>query len=279
MGKIRVRTLGEEDIEAKQKKELKTKREQKKLAKVPGLKGGQRVVTVGPTEEELAKLSESDAAREISLDKKPATGETQKKQKRKKERTRSKSYKTVAKMLDRAKKYSLADALELLEKLKRSKFDETVEIHVNTIETGISGSTVLPHGTGKVFRVAIADDAILSEVQNGKINFDILLAAPDFMPKLARVAKFLGPRGLMPNPKNGTLTKDPEKLAQSFKKGQINFKTEAKTPIIHLSVGKISFGQKKLSENIEKVLEAIKKEKIQKAILKSTMSPGIKLEV
>jgi large subunit ribosomal protein L1 len=113
----------------------------------------------------------------------------------------------------------------------------------------------------------------------GKINFDMLLASPEMMPKLARVAKFLGPRGLMPNPKNNTLTNDPEKVAASFKKGQINFRTETKSPIIHLSVGKISYGTKKLFENITTLIDAIKKERIRNVTLKSTMSPGIKLEV
>ncbi len=285
MGKIRVRTLGS-DQESIQKKELKIKREQKKLTKAPGLKGGQRIVAVGPTEEELAKVEVSKEenlpagkAGVSEASKREDEGIKKKAQKKKKERVRSKSYQAVARMLDGSKKYSLTDALELLEKLKRSRFDETVELHINTTEAGLSGSTILPHGTGKAFRVAIASDEVLSQVQKGKIDFDILLSSPAMMPKLARVAKFLGPRGLMPNPKNGTLTKDPEKLAQSFKKGQINFKTEAKIPIMHLSVGKISFGTKKLSENIQTALDAITKEKIRNATLKSTMSPGIKLEV
>ena len=99
------------------------------------------------------------------------------------------------------------------------------------------------------------------------------------MPKLARVAKILGPRGLMPNPKNGTLVKDPQKAAEEFKKGQINFRTELKAPILHVIVGKMSFGDKKLTENINTLIEAIKREKIRNVTLKSTMSPGIKLEI
>jgi len=99
------------------------------------------------------------------------------------------------------------------------------------------------------------------------------------MPKLAKVARILGPKGLMPNPKNSTLVKNPEKAAENFKKGQVNFKTEAKFPILHLTVGKISFGPKKLSENIDALIEAVKKEKIKTATLKSTMSPGIKLNI
>ena len=284
MGKIRVRALGEEALENKQKEKSKNKSKEKKLVK--GGKGGERIVSVGPSEEELAKLSASEkfsdsvVAREAS-DKKTVTTETQKKQKHRKtkERSRSKSYMLMAKVLDKSKKYTLPDGLALLEKLKRSKFDETVELHVNTIETGVSGSISLPHGTGKQIRVAIASDDILAKVEKGKIDFDILLAAPVMMPKLAKVAKILGPRGLMPNPKNATLVNDPEKALDAFKKGQINFKTEAKAPIMHLTVGKMSFGAKKLSENIETLIGAIKKEKIRNVTLKSTMSPGIKLDL
>ena len=181
--------------------------------------------------------------------------------------------------MDRSKKYKLTDALEMLTKLQRSKFDETVELHINTVETGLSGNITLPHGTGKTIRVAIADDDLLAKVALGKIEFDILLAAPQMMSKLARVAKILGPKGLMPNPKNATLVKDPEKAAQEFKKGQINFRTELKAPIMHLIVGKVSFGAKKLAENINALIEAIEKEKIRNVTLKSTMSPGIKLDL
>lgn len=290
MGKIRVRTLGEETLEQKQKTEAKQKANEKKFVK--GGKGGERIVSVGPSEEELSKIvivseanqSQTDQAKtaEPKPDKRPAKSDPLRREasKRKaKERSRSKSYQTVAQALDRNKKYTLLDGLSMLEKLKRSKFDETVELHINTTETGLSGNTTLPHGTGKIIKVAIANDDVLAKVVAGKIDFDILLASSQMMPKLARVAKILGPRGLMPNPKNATLVKDPEKAAENFKKGQINFRTEAKAPIMHLTVGKMSFGAKKLSENIEALIDAIKKEKIRNITLKSTMSPGIKLAI
>ena len=280
MGKIKVRTLGNEELENKQKQKAHKKAEQKKLVK--GAKGGERIVSVGPSEEELQAVIVSEEKQ--SQIKKVTASQTPRndkitKQKKAKERVRSKSYQIVAKILDKSKKYTLADGLSILEKIKRSKFDETVELHINTTETGVSGNTTLPHGTGKLSRVAIADDDVLAKVALGKIDFDILLATPIMMPKLARVAKILGPRGLMPNPKNGTLTKDPEKLALSFAKGQVNFKTELKAPIMHLTVGKMSFGAKKLSENISTLISAIKKEKIRNVTLKSTMSPGIKLDI
>jgi large subunit ribosomal protein L1 len=276
MGKIKVRTLGNEDLENKQKEQSKIKAKEKKFVK--GGKGGERIVSVGPSEAELAAL-------EVSKEEKPEAKEEIKKVKTKKSFKKAKkaphssSYQKVMGILDRGKKYKLNDALEVLQKLKRSKFDETVELHINTTETGVSGNITLPHGTGKQIRVAIADDDLLAKVALGKIDFDILLASPSMMPKLARVAKILGPKGLMPNPKNSTLVKDPEKAALEFKKGQINFRTELKAPIMHLIVGKLSFGSKKLSENIQSLIEAIKREKIRNVTLKSTMSPGIKLEI
>ncbi len=279
MGKIKVRTLGDESLENKQKEKSKQKAQEKKLVK--GAKGGERIVSVGPSEEELAKIVIVSEANQSQADKpkagKPKTAS--KKQKKEKKAPHSKSYQKVMATLDRNKKYSLLDGLSVLEKLKRSKFDETVELHINAIETGISGNTALPHGTGKQIRVAIADDDLLAKVAKGQIDFDILLAAPIMMPKLARVAKILGPKGLMPNPKNETLVKDPQKALEGFKKGQVYFKTEAKAPIIHLTVGKMSFGAKKLAENIQTLIDAIKKEKIRNITLKSTMSPGIRILV
>ncbi len=127
--------------------------------------------------------------------------------------------------------------------------------------------------------MAIATDELIEEIEKGKINFDILVATPQTMPQLAKVAKILGPRGLMPNPKNGTITQNPEALVKKFEAGQISFKTEAKAPIIHVSVGKFSFGDKKLKENIDTIIGAVKPENIQKATLKSTMSPGIKVQI
>ena len=137
----------------------------------------------------------------------------------------------------------------------------------------------LPHGTGKTTKVKIVDDALLAEIESGKISFDILVATPAMMPKLAKVAKILGPRGLMPNPKAGTITEKPEEVVKKYEGGVNNFRTELKAPIIHLTVGKLSFGEEKLSQNIKSAFDAVKKENIKTAVLKSTMSPGIKLQV
>ncbi len=288
MGKIRVKTLGAEDFEKQEKQKGKVKKEQKQARKMAkGAHGGERVVAVGPSEEELATVIASETkqsqTKEIAT---PLSAPRNDKKAQKKEKfaadkkaTRSKTYQTVAKLIEKNKTYSLSDALALLPSLKRAKFDETVELHINTTETGITGSVTLPHGSGKQIRVAIADDKIIAQVENGNIDFDVLLAVPQMMSKLARVAKFLGPRGLMPNPKNGTITTNPQEAAKKFAGGLMQYKTEAKTPIIHLTVGKVSFGEKKLAENIVTVLAAINASKIKTITLKSTMSPGIKIQI
>ena len=198
---------------------------------------------------------------------------------------RSKRYQEVAKLVDKTKVYSIADAVDLVKKTSTTKFDGSVELHLNLNpatmngKVDMRGSVRLPHGTGKEVRVAIADDKILSEVEAGKINFDILVAHPSMMPKLAKVARILGPKGLMPNPKTGTVGTDPEKIAANLSKGQVNFKTEPDHPVIHMIAGKVSFDDKKLVDNIDAVLDAVGRSKITKATLTSTMGPGIKLSV
>ncbi|MEK7534599.1 MAG: hypothetical protein AAB600_04645 [Patescibacteria group bacterium] len=280
MGKVRVKTLGVEEVEKQQKKEALKRKEQKKTAKVPGLKGGQRVVAVGPTEEELARLDELSAKqKKLEVQEVPKVSKEKAKDKTRDTRgARSSRYQTVAKLVEKTK-YTLSEALELLPKLHLSSFDETVELHINTIDKGITATAILPHGSGKKVRVAIANDQIISDVLRGKINFDVLLAEPSIMPKLARVAKFLGPRGLMPNPKNGTITTNPKELTKKYQGGQVNLKTESKYPIMHIVVGKLSFGQKKLLDNIQIVLNAVKLQNIKNVTLKSTMSPGIKVQL
>lgn len=205
----------------------------------------------------------------------------------KKGRERSENYKKAVAMVEKSKQYPVTEAVALLEKTHLAKFDETVELHINTASTGISGHITLPHGTGKTTKVAIlapskdaqAADELLKQIEAGKINFDVLVATPDAMPRLAKVAKVLGPKGLMPNPKNGTITPNPESVAKSYAGGQMHYKTEAKAPVMHVAIGKLSFGEEKLAQNIEAFLQAVRLENIKKAVIKSTMSPSIRLQL
>ena len=284
MGKIRVKTIGLEEEKLSGAKSAsggkKEKQEKDKKTHLPGMGGGERVVMVGPTEEELEKLEETKKQTpEITEGKlsgaKSASGGSKKASKKKE---RSKKYTAKIVTLDKNKQYSLKEALGILSKFEKAGFDETVELHINTLDGSVSGRMSLPHGTGKKTKVANATDELIAEIEKGKIDFDVLVATPQMMPKLAKVAKVLGPRGLMPIPKAGTITDKPEDVIKKFEAGQINFKTE-KAPIVHLSVGKLSFGPEKLSENIETAIDAINRSKIRNVTLKSTMSPGIKIQV
>lgn len=275
MGKVRVSTIGDEEKELKEKEAKDLKRAQKDAREAS--EAATKTENSEESNEEVTSNEEPQASTEAQTN--FETPKKTKKEKFIKKKVRSANYTAKVIQVDKNKSYSLADALELLRKVHMAKFDETVELHINTIEAGISGTMTLPHGTGKETRVAVATDEILAEVEKGKINFDVLIATPSQMPKLAKVARVLGPRGLMPNPKNGTISDNPEEAMKKFQGGQMGFKTESKMPIIHLAVGKISFEDSQLSDNIKTAISAVKKPRIRKITLKSTMSPGIRLQV
>lgn len=279
MGKIRIKTFGDKDQEKKEEEKRKREREQKKLAKVSGLKGGQKVTAVGPTEEELLKQEEKKPEEE----KKEEEKKTKKTKKTKPEKQpKSKNYLAKASLIKKNQLYPLDKALEILKSMRTAAFDETVELHISTKEKGISGQVVLPHGTGKKVRVKVADassiDNVISQIEKGQIDFDFLVATPTIMAKLAKVARILGPKGLMPNPKNGTISDNPEKVVEKLTAGQINFKTEQDFPLIHLVVGKKSFDNKQIEENIKAITTAIGSAKIKSLVMKLTMSPSIRVD-
>jgi large subunit ribosomal protein L1 len=297
MGKIKVATLGSEDEEKlreKQKvqREEKKKREIAKKVHISGMKGGQRIKAVGVQSEEeiekLAKLTEEvEKDQEEGFVPRGVEGikvevKEEKAKKKKKVRIRSKRYKEVLLKIDQGKLYPIKEAIALLRQITLTKFDGTVELHINTIEKGLRGSIMLPHGTGKKIKVTIANtdniDKLVAEVEKGKIDFDALVAHPQVMSKLAKVAKFLGPKGLMPNPKAGTISITPEKVAEKLSKGEISWKTESDFPIIHQIIGKMSFKDSQLEDNFKALVKSIGETKIKSITLKSTMSPGIKIK-
>ncbi len=290
MGKIKVATLGGENEEALREKQ-KVRREEKKKREhaakpekihIAGMKGGERIKSVGAESEEelnrLAKLTEQvekDQAEGIKI-------EAEKPKRKAKIRVRSGNYKAAVMKIEHKKVYPIDEALALLRQISLTKFDGTVELHINVAEKGLRGNVQLPHGTGKKIRVAIADnttiDKIVEAVEKGKIDFDALVAHPQVMAKLAKVARFLGPKGLMPNPKNGTISPTPEKVAAKLAGGEIAWKTEADFPIIHQVIGKLSFKDKQLEENFKAFTKSVGETKIKNITLKSTMSPGIKIK-
>jgi len=290
MGKVRKVVMGDETAERDQRKKAEVRREAKKFKKEKvegvGLKGGERTAVVEGTElksdvkELLEKVEGHDSAKATS-------GKAGKVKKPVGPKPRSKKYQEMAKLIDKTKIYSVKDAIELVKKTSYTKFDGTVELHLNLNPNTLGekkekkdfrGSVSLPHGTGKQVRVIEADDAVVARIEKGVIDFDILVSHPSMMPKLAKVARILGPKGLMPNPKTGTVTEDVAKRIKELSHGQVNFKTEPENPILHLTVGKVSFEEKKLLENMNAIFEAVGRSKIMSATLSATMGPGIRIQ-
>ena len=222
---------------------------------------------------------------------------------------RGKNYKESEKLVERAKLYDTEEALDLVVKTSKAKFDETVEVHVRLgvdsrhADQQVRGAIVLPHGTGKVSRVLVfakgekADEAakagadfvgaeeLIPKIQNENwFEYDVIVATPDMMGVVGRLGKVLGPKGLMPSPKAGTVTMDVTKAVNEIKSGKVEYRLD-KTNIIHCPVGKVSFGKEKLVDNFNALLSAIIKAKpaaakgqyIKSCVVASTMGPGVKV--
>lgn len=220
-----------------------------------------------------------------------------------------KRYKAAAAKVEAGKAYALKDALGLLKEGK-TKFDQTVDVSINLgvdptqSDQMVRGVVPMPHGLGKTVRVAVfakadkaeaakkagADlvgaDELVEAIQKGEMNFDVCIATPDMMGAVGKVAKILGPRGLMPNPKLGTVTPDVEKAVKAAKAGQVEFKIE-KAGIVHAGVGKVSFSEQAITENVISFIAAVNRAKpagvkgtyIKKISISSTMGPGITLDL
>ena len=224
---------------------------------------------------------------------------------------RGKKYVEAAKAIERGNLYDVAEAVSLVKKTAVAKFDETIEAHIRTgcdgrhADQQIRGAVVLPHGTGKKVRILVfAKDAKAAEAEaagadyvggmeliekiqkENWFDFDVVVATPDMMGVVGRIGRVLGPKGLMPNPKAGTVTMDVTKAVNDIKAGKIEYRLD-KTNIIHVPVGKASFTEEQLADNFQTLMDAINKAKpatlkgayIKSATLTSTMGPGVKLNV
>jgi len=225
--------------------------------------------------------------------------------------SRSKRYQELAKKIDKDKAYPITEAIKLVKEATKTKFDGSVELHVRLgtdpkkSEQQVRGAITLPHGTGKTKKIAaivspdkekeakeaeadiVGGEDLIEEIKKtSKVEAEIILATPDMMPKLAVIAKILGPKGLMPSPKNDTITTNLKKTIDELKKGKVNFKTDD-TGNVHQIIGKVSFETKQLLENYQTFISALKKAKpssakgtyIENISLSSSMGPGIKVEI
>ena len=219
----------------------------------------------------------------------------------------TKRYAECEKLIEKKKEYEIAEALKIVEKMPKPKFDETVELHVKLgvdskhADQQVRGTVVLPNGTGKTLKVLVfakgpkAEEAekagadyvgaeeLIPKIQNDNwFDYDVVVATPDMMGVVGRLGKVLGPKGLMPNPKSGTVTMDVTKAIEEIKSGKVEYRLD-KTNIIHLGFGKVSFGAKKLEENYQTIIDAIIKAKpaaakgqyIKSVAISTTMGPGI----
>jgi large subunit ribosomal protein L1 len=222
---------------------------------------------------------------------------------------RGKKYKEVAKLVDRMTAYEPAEAIDLVQKTARAKFDESVELHIRLgvdsrhADQQVRGAVVLPHGTGRTKRVLVfakgpkadeataagadfvgAEDMVAKITGENWFDYDVVVATPDMMGVVGRLGKILGPKGLMPNPKSGTVTMDVAKAIAEIKAGKIEYRLD-KTNIIHCPIGKISFGSEKLADNFKTLMDAVIKAKpsaakgqyLKSVTIVSTMGPGIKI--
>lgn len=193
-------------------------------------------------------------------------------------RKRGVRYAAVRSQVDKTKTYDPFAAVELIKKLSYSKFDGTVVADALLREPGETIGVTFPHTTGQVSRVAIVNDDLIAQIAAGVIEFDVLITEPRFMPKLAKHAKVLGPKGLMPNPKSGTITENPEMKKKELEGGKTQVKSEKKAPLMHVTLGKVSMETKDLVENLNALIEALK-DKVLKLSLSATMSPSVKVTV
>ncbi len=304
MGRPRVKVIDDSQGEEKPSKKNKSAKseatEKTSEGRLPPNAANSRVDEVDRArgDESQGAASEAGAVSEqesVAADRSQQSSKptSQKKpQKPGKAKPRSRKYQEAAKNLDRTRTYPLTEAVDMVKKLSYSKINATLETHINTAQTGIRGLVSLPFASGKKLRILafgkdaeesgadiVGSDEVIEEVNKGKINFDLVVAAPEWMPKLAKVARILGPRGLMPNPKNGTIVSNLKKAVEGFQAGKTEYKTEAKAPVIHMAMGKLNQPNEELIANIKTLLQTLGKSRVKKVTLSPTMGPSVKLDL
>lgn len=299
---------------AEAKKNIKETKEAEMIVEAAPVKPAPEKATAKAGKRSAKAVKETEAKVEKEAKKKELPTEveskTQKKPTRSKAERSGKKYREVFALVDKNKVYSVAEGLALILKTATTKFDSTVELHINLgvdprqADQNVRDTVILPGGTGKTIRIAVmADDdeaktakaagadiagadAVMAKLDKEDIDFDVLIATPNQMPKLGKYARLLGPRGLMPNPKSGTVTTDIDKAVAEAKAGKVEYRVD-QAGIVHLGIGKVSFGEQKMKQNLDAVIASIKNAKpqstkgsyIKSAYLSTTMGPSVKIEL
>ena len=299
MGKTKTKIMDDSIQEEVKKSSKKEKRGGRLAPNAASSRSGEAGRTRGEAESEPqgvnteGVVSEQESVSADQSDNQDADSKRKqtKTQKPGKAKPRSKKYQDITKDLNRSQSYPLTEAVDLVKKLSYSKFNGTLEAHINTATLGIRGLVFLPYVSGKKLKILVfgakgevtdailGDEGTIEEIGTGKVNFDLVVTTPDWMPKLAKVARILGPRGLMPNPKNGTITSDLKKAIESFQAGKTEYKTEAKAPVIHIGLGKLNQPTEELSANIKTLLQTLGKTRVKKVALSPTIGPSIKVDL
>lgn len=318
MGKTKIATIDDSVVEEVKSQKPKVKNIDKKLNAEPGDsspvaqndKGAVQDDTFsvipsglseGSQDEKALKAEPGDSSPaaqndkgEKQEDKKEASEDKPKKKQKPGKRTkvRSKKYQESLEKVERAKAYPLNEAVEHAKEVSYTKFDGTLEIHLNTNQKNLRGLVTLPFSAGKKLNVLafgegatdsgadiVGTDEIIEAIGKGKIDFDVVVTTPLWMPKLAKAAKVLGPRGLMPNPKSGTITDNLKKAVLELQSGKTEYKTEKAANVMHLGIGKVSQSSDEVSQNIKILITTIGKSRITKATLSPTMGVGVKLDL
>jgi large subunit ribosomal protein L1 len=282
-----------EAVPAEKIPEIELEVKPEKPSKANAKAGKRSAKSVMESEEKQAK----EARKKTSSTEQQSSPKTDTKSARSRADRAGKKYREALELVDKSKNYPMAEALELACKTSPTKFDGSIEMHINLgvdpkqADQNVRDSVVLPAGTGKNIRVAVLDDEasaekLFAKLDKENVDFDVLIATPAMMPKLGKYARLLGPRGLMPNPKSGTVTPDVKKAEAEAKAGRVEFRVD-QAGIIHLGIGKASFGSEKLLQNAEAVLSSVRSARpgslkgiyIKSAYVTSTMGPSIKVEV
>lgn len=294
--------LKEEPIKAPK---TKFKAEKPKSAAKAGKRSAK---SVKETEEKLVK---EERKKEVSAkDAEPEKPKIEQKPPRSRAERAGKQYREAIKQIDKSRTYNLAEAVDLAAKTSTSKFDATLEVHINLAvdpkqaDQNVRDTVVMPHGTGKAVRIAVfaegddidkakkagadiaGNEEILAALDKEKADFDILISTPTLMSKLGKYARLLGPKGLMPNPKSGTVTTDIGKAVKEARAGRVEYRVD-QNGIIHLGIGKVSFGPQKLLENAQTIATSVRSAKpasvkgtyVKSAYIASTMGPSVKTEI